>query len=219
MNIMQYEITLPADYDMGIIRNRVATRGNATDAELDSNRPCRTLVGEFSSCPISCVSSPPMGEGCRRRTPPAGPRGFHRARARPSPGRSRCSSRAFSHALTNSSPRKSPSTSKARNLSSRRFVLRDHDEGHGCMVHNTPQARPLPRGRALPVGGAYGRPRCPRHRLRIASPAIRVCCSVGRRWGAPAKRGMNGRKPPRDSWLPSPWLARRFSREALLARV
>ncbi|MDT4912734.1 MAG: hypothetical protein QOC66_1862 [Pseudonocardiales bacterium] len=28
---MQYEITLPADYDMDIIRHRVATRGNATD--------------------------------------------------------------------------------------------------------------------------------------------------------------------------------------------
>ncbi|MGY1605287.1 DUF4865 family protein [Geodermatophilus sp. SYSU D00815] len=29
---MQYEITLPADYDMTIIRRRVATRGSATDA-------------------------------------------------------------------------------------------------------------------------------------------------------------------------------------------
>ncbi|HEU4675767.1 MAG TPA: DUF4865 family protein [Motilibacteraceae bacterium] len=28
---MQYEITLPADYDMQIIRDRVATRGSATD--------------------------------------------------------------------------------------------------------------------------------------------------------------------------------------------
>lgn len=28
MHAMQYEITLPADYDMGIIRNRVATRGH-----------------------------------------------------------------------------------------------------------------------------------------------------------------------------------------------
>ena len=26
MHAMQYEITLPADYDMGIIRERVATR-------------------------------------------------------------------------------------------------------------------------------------------------------------------------------------------------
>ncbi len=32
MHAMQYEITLPADYDMGIIRHRVATRGAATDA-------------------------------------------------------------------------------------------------------------------------------------------------------------------------------------------
>ncbi|MFD1151847.1 DUF4865 family protein [Saccharothrix hoggarensis] len=29
---MHYEITLPADYDMGIIRTRVATRGSALDA-------------------------------------------------------------------------------------------------------------------------------------------------------------------------------------------
>jgi len=29
---MQYEITLPADYDMGIIRERVRTRGHALDA-------------------------------------------------------------------------------------------------------------------------------------------------------------------------------------------
>ncbi|WP_433257560.1 DUF4865 family protein [Streptosporangium sp. CA-135522] len=29
---MQYEITLPADYDMKIIRHRVATRGSAMDA-------------------------------------------------------------------------------------------------------------------------------------------------------------------------------------------
>jgi hypothetical protein len=29
---MQYEITLPADYDVGIIRHRVATRGSGTDA-------------------------------------------------------------------------------------------------------------------------------------------------------------------------------------------
>src|SRR3954471_3200474 len=29
---MQYEITLPADYDMGIIRKRVADRGHLTDA-------------------------------------------------------------------------------------------------------------------------------------------------------------------------------------------
>ncbi len=32
MQLMQYEITLPADYDMGIIRHRVATRGSGTDA-------------------------------------------------------------------------------------------------------------------------------------------------------------------------------------------
>jgi hypothetical protein len=31
MQFMQYEITLPADYDMGIIRHRVATRGSRTD--------------------------------------------------------------------------------------------------------------------------------------------------------------------------------------------
>ena len=31
MQLMQYEITLPADYDMGIIRHRVATRGSGTD--------------------------------------------------------------------------------------------------------------------------------------------------------------------------------------------
>ncbi|MGK5638570.1 DUF4865 family protein [Streptomyces sp. URMC 126] len=31
MYAMQYEITLPADYDMGIIRDRVATRGHALD--------------------------------------------------------------------------------------------------------------------------------------------------------------------------------------------
>ena len=31
MHAMQYEITLPADYDMSIIRTRVATRGTATD--------------------------------------------------------------------------------------------------------------------------------------------------------------------------------------------
>jgi hypothetical protein len=28
---MQYEITLPADYDMGIIHKRVETRGRLTD--------------------------------------------------------------------------------------------------------------------------------------------------------------------------------------------
>ncbi|MCM2415717.1 DUF4865 family protein [Streptomyces sp. RKAG290] len=32
MHAMQYEITLPADYDMGIIRNRVATKGHLLDA-------------------------------------------------------------------------------------------------------------------------------------------------------------------------------------------
>ena len=32
MHAMQYKITLPADYDMGIIRTRVATRGSGTDA-------------------------------------------------------------------------------------------------------------------------------------------------------------------------------------------
>lgn len=31
MQLMQYEITLPADYDMDIIRERVATRGRRTD--------------------------------------------------------------------------------------------------------------------------------------------------------------------------------------------
>ncbi|MFF1695182.1 DUF4865 family protein [Streptomyces sp. NPDC058257] len=31
MHAMQYEITLPSDYDMGIIRNRVATRGHLLD--------------------------------------------------------------------------------------------------------------------------------------------------------------------------------------------
>ncbi|MDN3360090.1 DUF4865 family protein [Actinomadura sp. DC4] len=31
MHAMQYEITLPADYDMDIIRERVATRGSALD--------------------------------------------------------------------------------------------------------------------------------------------------------------------------------------------
>ncbi|MEU5128581.1 DUF4865 family protein [Streptomyces mobaraensis] len=31
MYAMQYEITLPADYDMGVIRHRVATRGHALD--------------------------------------------------------------------------------------------------------------------------------------------------------------------------------------------
>ncbi len=31
MHAMHYEITLPADYDMGIIRTRVATRGSALD--------------------------------------------------------------------------------------------------------------------------------------------------------------------------------------------
>ncbi|MEV6912670.1 DUF4865 family protein [Amycolatopsis sp. NPDC051071] len=31
MQAMQYEITLPADYDMGIIRERVATRGHLLD--------------------------------------------------------------------------------------------------------------------------------------------------------------------------------------------
>ncbi|QFZ21748.1 DUF4865 family protein [Saccharothrix syringae] len=31
MHLMQYEITLPADYDMAVIHRRVATRGSATD--------------------------------------------------------------------------------------------------------------------------------------------------------------------------------------------
>ncbi|MFD9904314.1 DUF4865 family protein [Streptomyces sp. NPDC059063] len=31
MHALQYEITLPADYDMGIIRNRVATKGHLLD--------------------------------------------------------------------------------------------------------------------------------------------------------------------------------------------
>ena len=30
MQAMQYEITLPADYDMAIIRHRVATKGPTT---------------------------------------------------------------------------------------------------------------------------------------------------------------------------------------------
>ncbi|WUW25772.1 DUF4865 family protein [Streptomyces sp. NBC_01463] len=32
MHAMQYEITLPADYDMGIVRDRVATKGHLMDA-------------------------------------------------------------------------------------------------------------------------------------------------------------------------------------------
>jgi len=32
MHAMQYEITLPADYDMAIVRRRIATRGQITDA-------------------------------------------------------------------------------------------------------------------------------------------------------------------------------------------
>ncbi len=32
MYAMQYEITLPADYDMGVIRRRVASRGSALDS-------------------------------------------------------------------------------------------------------------------------------------------------------------------------------------------
>ncbi|MER6996132.1 DUF4865 family protein [Streptomyces sp. NPDC000410] len=32
MHAMQYDITLPADYDMGIIRTRVATKGHLLDA-------------------------------------------------------------------------------------------------------------------------------------------------------------------------------------------
>ncbi len=31
MQLMRYEITLPADYDMGVIHRRVATRGSGTD--------------------------------------------------------------------------------------------------------------------------------------------------------------------------------------------
>ncbi|MFB7471860.1 DUF4865 family protein [Kitasatospora sp. NPDC056184] len=31
MHAMQYEITLPADYDMGIVRRRIATRGHLLD--------------------------------------------------------------------------------------------------------------------------------------------------------------------------------------------
>lgn len=31
MHLMQYEVALPADYDMGIIRHRVATRGHLLD--------------------------------------------------------------------------------------------------------------------------------------------------------------------------------------------
>ena len=31
MHVMHYEIGLPADYDMGVIEHRVATRGSATD--------------------------------------------------------------------------------------------------------------------------------------------------------------------------------------------
>jgi hypothetical protein len=34
MFVMQYSIPLPADYDMAIIKNRVATRGHALDAYL-----------------------------------------------------------------------------------------------------------------------------------------------------------------------------------------
>ncbi len=32
MHAKQYEITLPADYDMGVIRERVATKGHLLDA-------------------------------------------------------------------------------------------------------------------------------------------------------------------------------------------
>ena len=32
MDAMQYDLTLPADYDMGIIRHRVTSRGSGTDA-------------------------------------------------------------------------------------------------------------------------------------------------------------------------------------------
>jgi hypothetical protein len=32
MDAMNYDLTLPADYDMGIIRHRIATRGPGTDA-------------------------------------------------------------------------------------------------------------------------------------------------------------------------------------------
>ena len=40
MYAMQYEITLPADYDMGIIRHRVATKGDLlTSSPASCSRP------------------------------------------------------------------------------------------------------------------------------------------------------------------------------------
>ena len=88
----------------------------------ESARPPPSVARKVSS-PFLSFGTHPLrviltvtGEGCRKRAAPAGPRGSRRARARPSPGRSRCSSRAFSNALTNSSRRKSPSGSKARTL-------------------------------------------------------------------------------------------------------
>ncbi|WP_434587692.1 DUF4865 family protein [Streptomyces sp. A5-4] len=56
MYAMQYEITLPADYDMGIVRERVATRGHLLDglpglglkAYLMRERGTHSLVNQYA---------------------------------------------------------------------------------------------------------------------------------------------------------------------------
>ncbi|MFG1927241.1 DUF4865 family protein [Cryptosporangium sp. NPDC048952] len=51
MLAMQYELNLPADYDMGIIRHRVATRGSALD-DFPGLRIKAYLIGEHSYAPF-----------------------------------------------------------------------------------------------------------------------------------------------------------------------
>ena len=54
MFAMQYEIPLPADYDMGIIRHRVASRGHATNAYPD----LVLVVSVGNECMVSWAGNP-----------------------------------------------------------------------------------------------------------------------------------------------------------------
>ncbi len=177
----------------GPVGKRAVPRPESAPPQPSVARKVSSPFLSFGTHPLRVILTV-TGEGCRKRAAPAGPRGSRRARARPSPGRSRCSSRVFPHALTNSSRRKSPSASKARNFSSRRFVLRDHDEVHGRMVHNTQPAGPRPRGCAFARGvrktsepSAQAPNNIPGYsRARFSRTVLAVA----------RKTGADGRKPP-----------------------
>lgn len=65
MHAMQYEITLPGDYDMGIIRRRVAGRGAATDAFSGLGLKAYAIRASWGSTGRWATSTPGSTSGPR----------------------------------------------------------------------------------------------------------------------------------------------------------